>query len=159
MGKNIQTKRITFDDILLIWSTHLWPDRESAIEEVSAMTWPFEGSPDPIDMRIFDYKPTFWGAYIDNKLVGVNSGHRTTTNHYRSRGIWVDPTYRARGIAQMLFAMTEHQAILERCEIIWSIPRKTALSSYTKFGFETVGGYMETETADANIYVKKFLPF
>ena len=39
------------------------------------------------------------------------------------------------------------------CEMCWSIPRKTALSAYTKFGFNTVGGYIETETADANIYV------
>lgn len=153
------TTKISFDTILPIWQDKLWPNRESAIEPMSAMTWPFEGAPDPIDMSIFDYKPTFWGVYIDDKLVGVNSGHRTHHTQYRSRGIWVDPDYRGRGIAQQLFTLTEHQALVEGSLLLWSIPRKTALSSYTKFGFETVGGYIETETADANIYVKKFLPY
>ncbi|MDA8915589.1 GNAT family N-acetyltransferase [bacterium] len=153
------TRKISFDTILPIWKNELWSDRTSAIETHSAMTWPFEGAPDPIDMNIFDYKPTFWGVYIDDKLVGVNSGHRTNHTQYRSRGIWVDPDYRGRGIAQQLFTLTEHQALVEDCLLLWSIPRKTALSSYTKFGFETVGGYIETETADANIYVKKFLAY
>ena len=147
------TTKISFDTILPIWQDKLWPNRQSAIEPVSAMTWPFEGSPEPID------KPVFWGVYKDNKLVGVNSGHRTGNTQYRSRGIWVDPDYRGQGIAQQLFTLTEHQALVEGCLLVWSIPRKTALSSYTKFGFETVGGYIETETADANIYVKKFLPY
>ena len=151
------TKKISFDIILPIWQNKLWPNRTSAIEPMSAMTWPFEGSPDPIDMTIFEFEPTFYGLYIDGNLVGVNSGHRTSDTQYRSRGIWVDPDYRGRGIAQQLFALTEHQAKVEGCLLMWSIPRKTALSSYTKFGFETVGGYIETETADANIYVKKFL--
>mgnify|MGYP003643035778 FL=1 len=159
MPKNLLTKRVSFNEILPIWKYKLWPNRQSVIEEVSAMTWPFEGSPNPIDMNIFEYTPTFWGVYMDNRLVGVNSGHRTTNNQYRSRGIWVDQDYRKLGVAQQLFTMTEHQATLEGCDMIWSIPRKTALSSYTKFGFETVGGYIETETADANIYVKKFLPY
>jgi len=153
----MQTKRITFNDILPVWSAQLWPNRTSAIEEVSAMTWPFEGDPPLIDMGIFEYAPTFWGVYLDGKLIGVNSGHRTTPDQYRSRGIWVDSSHRSRGVAQVLFTMTEHQSMIEGCEMIWSIPRKTALSSYTKFGFETVGGYIETETSDANIYVKKFV--
>jgi hypothetical protein len=51
--------------------------------------------------------------------------------------------------------MTEDQAMSEGCEMIWSIPRKTALKAYTKFGFQTVGDYFGTETSDANIYVIK----
>jgi hypothetical protein len=54
----------------------------------------------------------------------------------------------------MLFLLTAHQAKIEGCELLWSIPRKTALPAYTKFGFETVGDYIITETSDANIYVK-----
>jgi GNAT superfamily N-acetyltransferase len=147
------TRRITFDEILPIWRYKLWPNRQSAIEPVSAMTWPFEGDPDPIDMSIFEYQPTFWGVYIDDELVGVNSGHRTSDTHYRSRGIWVSPEHRGKNIANTLFSLTAHQGVIEHCEMCWSIPRKTALSAYTKFGFNTVGGYIETETADANIYV------
>ena len=150
----MQISRIDFQTIEDIWQTELWPNRTSAIESHSAMTWPFEGKPESIDMNIFDYPATFLGAYIDNKLVGVNSGHKTTNEQYRSRGIWVDPEYRKRGVAQMLFLMTAHQAKIEGCEMLWSIPRKTALPAYTKYGFQTVGDYIVTETSEANIYVK-----
>lgn len=153
----MQVSRIDFNTIQSIWKNKLWPNRNSAIETHSAMTWPFEGDPESIDMSIFDYTATFWGAYLDNKLVGVNSGHRTTDEQYRSRGIWVDPDYRKRGVAQMLFLMTAHQAKVEGCEMFWSIPRKTALPAYTKFGFETVGDYIVTETSEANIYVRRSL--
>tara|TARA_Y100001972_G_C7619945_1_gene310876 strand:+ start:569 stop:1030 length:462 start_codon:yes stop_codon:yes gene_type:complete len=153
----MKATKISFEDILPIWENKLWPNRESAIEGISAMTWPYEGNPEPIDMNIFEYQPTFYGVFMDNKLIGVNSGHRTTDTQYRSRGIWVDPDYRKRGVAQLLFVLTEHQARIEKCEMMWSIPRKTALTAYTKFGFTTVGDFIVTETADANIYVKKVL--
>lgn len=148
------TKQITFDEILPIWKNKLWPNRQSAIEPMSAMTWPFEGNPQPYNMSIFEYEPNFWGVYDNDLLVGVNSGHRTTDLQYRSRGIWVDPEYRGQRIAETLFSMLQNQAMIEGCEMLWSIPRKTALPAYTKFGFETVGDYIITETSDANIYVK-----
>ncbi len=150
-------KRIQFDTIKMIWAEKLWPNRASPIEPMSAMTWPFEGDPDPIDMNIFNYDPTFWAVFDGNRIVGVNSGHRTTDTQYRSRGIWVSPEYRGQGVAGLLFHSLEDQARLECCEMLWSIPRKTALSAYTKFGFETVGGFIQTETADANIYAVKRL--
>ena len=153
----MKIERLTFEQITSVWQNHLWPDRESPIESHSAMTWPFEGNPEQYDMNVFNYPATFWGVYIDNKLVGVNSGHKTTDTQYRSRGIWVDPEYRKQGVAQNLFNMTEHRAILEKCNMIWSLPRKTALAAYTKFGFETVGDFIKTETSDANIYVKKII--
>jgi GNAT superfamily N-acetyltransferase len=150
----MRLERLDFNTIKTIWENNLWPNRTSAIETHSVMTWPYEGNPEQYDMDIFNYPATFWGAYLDNKLVGVNSGHKTTDEQYRSRGIWVDPEYRIRGVAQMLFLMTAHQAKVEGCEMLWSIPRKIALPAYTKFGFETVGDYIVTETSEANIYVK-----
>ena len=150
----MRIERLDFKTIEDVWKTKLWTNRTSPIETHSAMTWPFEGNPEPIDMNIFNYPATFLGAFIDNKLIGVNSGHRTTNEQYRSRGIWVDPDYRKKGVAQMLFLMTAHQAKVEGCEMLWSIPRKTALPAYTKYGFQTVGDYIVTETSEANIYVK-----
>lgn len=149
--------KTSFETILPVWAEKLWPGRTSAIEPISAMTWPYEGCPDPIDMDIFNYEPTFWAVYDGDRIVGVNSGHRTTDWQYRSRGIWVDPEYRGKGIANLLFTCLENQARVEGCEMIWSIPRKTALTAYTKFGFETVGDFIETETADENIYAVKRL--
>ena len=137
----MDARSISFEQISSIWQKELWPNRKSPIETHSAMTWPFDGNPIEIDMDIFNYKPTFFGVFNDQSLVGVNSGHRTKDNVYRSRGIWVDPKYRKKGIAQMLFLMTESQALREDCNLIWSIPRKSALKSYTSFGFETVGDF------------------
>ncbi|MCP4832515.1 MAG: GNAT family N-acetyltransferase [Gammaproteobacteria bacterium] len=156
-NKCLLFKRIEFSEILPVWQCLLWPDRESVIETHSAMAWPCSDNPDEIDMKIFEYQPTFWGAYRENKLVGVNSGHRTTLSQYRSRGIWVDPDHRRQGIAQTLFALTEHQAVLEKCEMMWSMPRISALGVYQTHGFICQGNVFETETSPENIYVKKDL--
>ena len=148
--------RLSFEQISSIWQKQLWPNRQSPIETHSAMTWPFEGEPQQYDMKVFEYPATFLGIIIDNKIVGVNSGHKTTSNHYRSRGIWVDESYRRKGISQALFNATKDQAQKEGCTMLWSIPRKIALPAYTKFGFDTVGDFLKTETSESNIYVKLF---
>jgi hypothetical protein len=56
-----------------------------------------------------------------------------------------------------LFALLTHQAQIEGCDKVWSIPRKSALQAYTNAGFQTVGDFIETETSEANIYAYKFL--
>lgn len=153
----VSVKTIGWQQILPVWQHKLWHHRQSAIEPQSAMTWPFQGDPEPINMSIFEFEPVFWGVFMDSKLVGVNSGHRTSDTQYRSRGIWVDPDYRTQGIAQQLFEHTQQQAISENCEMLWSIPRRTALRAYEKFGFQTHGVWHHTETSDANIYVNKII--
>lgn len=153
----LEQRLIDFSEIQAIWSTKLWPDRTSPIETHSAMTWPFSGPVPAHSMRVFDYTPYFIGVYDGDKLVGVNSGHRTDDKTFRSRGLWVDPAYRKQGIAQLLFDTTEHLALMEACTLIWSVPRKTALSAYERFGFKTQGDFFGTETSEANIYVFKNL--
>jgi GNAT superfamily N-acetyltransferase len=153
----MNARKISFDQILPIWQKELWPNRQSAIETHSAMTWPYSWPEKEIDMEIFNYDATFFGVFSKQKLIGVNSGHKSSEVEYRSRGIWVDPAFRKTGVAQLLFNMTAEQALNEECEMIWSIPRKTALKAYTKFGFMTVGDFFNTETSDANIYVLKRL--
>ncbi len=150
-------KKIQFSEILPVWKNNLWPQRESLIETHSAMTWPFQGDPEPIDMKIFEFNPVFWGAYLDNKLVGVNSGHKTSHTQYRSRGIWVDINHRRQGIAQTLFTLTQHQAQIEKCDMMWSMPRISALGVYLTHGFICQGNTFGTETSPENIYVKKDL--
>ena len=155
MSEKLITK-ISFKEISQIWQTKLWPDRVSPIETHSAMTWPFDGNPIEYDMDIFNYTPSFYGVHIKGELVGVNSGHRTKEDVYRSRGIWVNPTYRRDGLAQLLYCITETQASREGCNMIWSIPRKSAIGAYTSAGFETVGNYFdEGMEFGPNIYVKK----
>lgn len=148
---------INFDTIEKVWREKLWLGRSSAIETHSAMTWPYDKNPLEYNMDIFNYLASFFAVWDDENLIGVNSGHRTTDTLYRSRGLWVDPDYRKQGIAQLLFSSTETAAKLEGCTSVWSIPRKTALSAYQCFGFETVGSFFGTETSGANIYVIKLI--
>ncbi len=150
-------EHIYWSQIQPVWRYKLWPDRDSPIETHSTMTWPFDNDQDSYDMMVFDYPSFFIGAFADNNLIGVNSCHRSKQNHFRSRGLWVDPDHRKNGIAQMLFAETERLAKDEGCSMIWSMPRKTALPAYQRFGFNTVGGFFGTETAESNIYVIKQL--
>lgn len=119
------------------------------------MTWPFDNKQDAFDMSVFSHPAFFLGVFADSELVGVNSCHLSSQSHFRSRGLWVDPAHRGQGLAQMLFSATEELAKTNNADMIWSMPRQTALKSYQHFGFQTVGDFFGTETADANIYVIK----
>lgn len=128
----MELRRITFDRILPVWENKLWPNRESEIREMSSMV--YKGG---TDMSIYEkYTPTFWGVFDGDRVIGVNSGFRTSDDMYRSRGIWVDPEYRRRGVSRMLFRALNAQAIQEHCSYIWSIPRRSALGSYQRAGFQ-----------------------
>lgn len=132
-------EKSTFDTIIIYWKNNLWPDRKSKIKPMSSMI--YLGG---FDMSIYKkYVPTFFIATVDNKIVGVNSGHRTSKFSYRSRGIWVDPNYRNRGISQKLFSAIKDTAIKENCNNIWSVPRKKALSVYEKFGFNRTSDFFD----------------
>lgn len=136
-------QQITFQEILPIWHDKLWPNRVSKIETHSAMTWPYTHINQPYDAAVFLYPATFFGIYDQNKLIAVNSGHLTTQQEYRSRGLWVDPEYRGMGLAQMILISAIEQAKQEGAEMIWSIPRLTALPSYERVGFKTVGDIID----------------
>ena len=152
----IQFSRCEFSDVFGTWRNLLWPDRESAIESHSVMTWPGSDQPE-YDMSVFEYDATFWCARSGSDIIAVNSGHRTSQTDYRTRGIWVDPKHRLCDISQTLFALVTAQAVSEHCDRLWSLPRQSAIRAYTKAGFVTVGDYIQTETSDANIYAEKLL--
>lgn len=150
----MELKQITFDQILPVWETKLWPERESEIKEMSSMQ--YKGG---IDMTIYEkYKPTFWGVFDGSQIVGVNSGFKTSDDMYRSRGIWVDPNYRRKGISRMLFKGLFEQAEKEDCNYVWSIPRKSALRAYQDAGFSQSSGFFdEGMEFGPNCYVLKTL--
>ena len=145
-------KRITFKEILPIWTKELWPHRQSPIETHSAMVWPFSNNKDCHNSSIFNYDAHYWGAYNNGGLIGVNSGHLTNNTEYRSRGLWVCNTMRGEGIAQQLLQMTKHSAVMAGAEMVWTMPRKTALIAYERFGFVPIGNFFSTETSESNIY-------
>jgi GNAT superfamily N-acetyltransferase len=139
----MQTQQITFEQILPIWRDKLWPNRVSAIETHSAMTWPSSHPKQPYDMNVFNYPVYFFGIYDQDKLIAVNSGHLTTDTEFRSRGLWVDPLYRGQKLAQRILTSTINQAVASGADMIWSIPRLTALRAYERVGFKTVGDVVD----------------
>ena len=140
---------ISFDEILHIWTERLWPTRTSSIETHSAMM--FGEYPYKYDASYFNNEPSFFGLYVDDILVGVNSGHKTGDS-YRSRGLYVFPEYRGNSFGKQLLEHTARQAVVEESTFCWSLPRHTSFSTYASAKFVQVGDWFETETSEKNAY-------
>jgi GNAT superfamily N-acetyltransferase len=142
---------ITFQEILNVWSNHLWPNRTSLIESNSAMI--FLGG---YSLKNMKSKSTFFGYFYNNILVGVNSGHMCDDNGYRSRGLYVYADYRNQGIGSQLLYKTIEQAKCENASYVWSYPKKSSWSTYETVGFELASDW-ETSELDINAYcIKRF---
>ena len=151
-------KEISFDDIFTVWTESLWPGRKSKIEPMSSLIWSADTGLTK-DSSIFDkYEPTFFGVVIEDFLVGVNSGFRTDKHAYRSRGLWVDLDHRGLGLGQVLLNNAISLAKKEDCELIWSMPRKSALRTYKSVGFQRHGPWLDkTVEFGPNIVSYKYL--
>ena len=151
----ITVYRVNFEDIIEVWSKKLWPNRASPIKPMSSMI--YQGG---YDLDIYKkYNPSFF-AVLDkeNNVIGVNSGHRTSSLYYRTRGLWIDPTERLKGLTYKLFDELEKQAKLEDCKFIWSIPRMAALSAYKRNGFRQTSNFFDEGVEfGPNCYVIKDL--
>ena len=146
---------IQFEDILPIWENELWLNRKSKIEPVSCML--LNGG-----YAAINYEPTFWGLYDNTELIAVNSGHRTSFTNYRSRGLWVHPNHRRKGLTKILFEELFIQAKKETLPIagmlVWSCPRKSALKAYEASGFVRISDWFdEGMEFGPNCYVEKTL--
>lgn len=134
---------ITFDEIFKVWATKLWPNRNSAIETHSAMLLSKS-----FDINNFNYPATYFAYVIDDMIVGCNSGHGCTDNSYRSRGLYVDESYRKQGIGSKLLQATINQAKLENYKMIWSYPRKTSWNTYQNVGFALLRDWEMSEVGE-----------
>jgi GNAT superfamily N-acetyltransferase len=140
-------KKLTFEEVLPIWSNHLWPGRQSSIDPNSAMC--FLGGYDLVNMNT---EPTFFTCIVDGEIAGVNSGHMCKEHQYRSRGLYVFDKFRGRGLGTLLLSATIEQAKIEQCDICWSYPRKSSWKSYLHAGFELASDWEKSETSDVNAY-------
>lgn len=139
---------IPFEEIYSIWNTQLWPTRESTIETHSAMN--FLGG---YDIKNMISNPTFFAYKLDNKIVGVNSGHLCHDNSYRSRGLFVFPEYRKQGIGKMLLLATINKGRDECADYVWSYPKQSSWKTYESAGFNLASSW-ETSELDINAYCK-----
>jgi GNAT superfamily N-acetyltransferase len=143
-------KKISWEEILPIWQTKLWPKsvRQSPIEPNSAMCFfkQWQTNDDGVrelneyyDLENMKFTPTFWGCFDGDKLIGVNSGHMCINKEYRSRGLWVDPEYRGVLLGTKLLMKTISQGYHEGAVLCWSYPRLESWHTYQKAGFQQKG--------------------
>ena len=158
----ITVKKITWDQVLPVWEEHL---PNMSLETNSAMclflnygTALSKSWEEPVyDLQNMEFTPTFWGAFYNDKLVGVNSGHMCIDKLYRSRGLFVFPEYRGFGIGQKLLMKTIAQAIHEKAIVCWSYPKNTAERSYHMQNFLSQGHSFNFQYEGDNIRAVRVL--
>jgi GNAT superfamily N-acetyltransferase len=141
--------KLDFVDIYDIWARDLWPQRQSKIEQTSAMC--YLGG---YDLANMSYNPSFFGYMCEGEIAGVNSGHKCADNGYRSRGLYVYPKFRKQGIGTQLLLSTIQQAITENCDFVWSYPKKESFKTYESAGFTLASDWEISELGD-NAYCYK----
>jgi GNAT superfamily N-acetyltransferase len=142
---------ITFEEILPVWREHLWNGRLSDIKPMSSMTLDRQ-----YDMSIYEKYVPYFCAVVDGKeILGVNSCHQTGNTEFRSRGIYIFPEHRGKGVSKKLFNFVKEKALENNCSTIWSLPRLTALTAYKAAGFEECSEVInEGVEFGPNVYVK-----
>ena len=143
-----ELRLIDFDTIFKIWRNELWPKRVSAIESHSAMIY----KSDKYDTRNFQLPSWYCGMFIDNELIGVNSGHMCADGMGRSRGLWVKEEHRRKGYATEILGETVRQAWLHNATAIWSYPRRFSWMIYERNGFVRTSDWHPCETSPENAY-------
>ena len=127
---DVVIKEIDWDQIYEVWTKNLWPNRLDPIEPTSALD--ILGN---INMDFMDNVPVFLGAFYGSILIGVNSLHLAGTASFRSRGLYVFPEYRGRGVSTKLLKATCDYAKSQGALTVWSIPRETSFKAYQSVGF------------------------
>ena len=119
-------KQISFDQICELWEM-LHPKRK----HVKYSTMGYLGGEDNIANRDVFY----FGYFIDDKLVGVNSCHDSAFETIRSRGLFVLPEYRNNKIGLKLLKHTLEFS-KNHVDFVWSFPKVDALRVYERAGFK-----------------------
>ena len=130
MTLDTQIVEIDFSTIKPIWQNHLWDSRYQ-FEEVSCMLL---GGGYNAEIRNL-YKPKFLSIQAEGKIAAVLSGHATSNEHYRTRGLYVFPDYRRLKLPTLLIQYFIDEARSQGYKLIWSVPRVSALELYTNLGF------------------------
>lgn len=144
-------QEITYHEVLPIWQMQLWPGRESPIEPVSAID-EFGN----IDPELMHTKPNFLGCYNSSGgLVGVVSGFPTSTQAFRSRGLWVEETHRKLGIGAALIKHIQTTALGLGYQYLWTMARHSSLAFYQKVDFVPTRELHQYEFGPHFICIKK----
>lgn len=146
----MEINKISYTEIKELWKK-LWWDDFYPKSGVILLDW------EKRDLSIHEnnnIEVSFFGAFKDGKIVGVNSGFCPYEFQYRSRGLYVSPEYRRQGIAIKLLDATQEQGRKEGKFLLWSVPRKEALPTYLKFGFLRISNFFNGKWGE-NCFVMK----
>jgi GNAT superfamily N-acetyltransferase len=145
-------RKITFEEVLSFWKQLWCPKNDIQKRSGTLLLFGFDKNIITDD----NIEVTYFGVSINNKIVGVNSGFSPRPFEYRSRGLYVLPKYRKQGISQKLLRATEDEGKKKGYIILWSMPRKSALSAYLKFGFKILSEFYDGEFGK-NCFVMKVI--
>ena len=109
------------------------------------------------NLNNMSFAPTFFAYILNNKIVGVNSGHKCMDNSYRSRGLWVFPEYRGQRVGRKLLLATIEQGIYENVDCVWSYPKFSSWNTYRAAGFTLASKWHQSEL-DLNAYCTTTVP-
>lgn len=144
-----QIKTIDQHQAATLWD-QLWPERIGQQKWMSSMT-----ASGDYDLAIYSqFTPMFWGLFRDAQLVGVLSGHGTSAEDYRIRGLYLSSEVRGQQRSHLLFSAAASYAKSKGHKRIWSYPKHQALKAYEGFGFKKIIGLNETKT---HSYVEFFI--
>jgi len=116
-------------NIQKLWK-ELWPNRKD-IQPMSSLA--INGS---IDMNIYTkYSPTFWLLQTKKEDLGCVSGHPTSEESFRLRGLYVRPEYRGNSFSHKLLSEALSFARRAGYKLAWTLPRVSVLGVYESVGF------------------------
>lgn len=127
----ITYRHSTFEEVSPVWKEKLWGEAYK-FEPTSAMC--FRGGYDAEINR--KYPPMFLVAEDGGRIVGVLSGHLTSSEHFRARGLFVDPDYRHQSIATTLILMMADEGRRRNARLLWAAPRASSWPIFEGLGFK-----------------------
>lgn len=140
-------REATYTEVFPLWKK-LWNKHEFG----STSSMLFLGGYDPDIPK--KYTPYFVAATEGERLIGVLSAHRTSEEHSRMRGLYVDPEYRQQGVALKLIELCIDHARRDGAVLIWAAPRPTSLDIFINLGFTQNTGFVSEGFAyGPNCYV------
>lgn len=96
-----------------------------------------------------------FGAFMDNKLVGVVSLFQNG-NDFQFRKFAVDESVQGMGIGKTMLQHLVDFAINENAKRLWCNARVSAIGFYLKYGFENTGQFFTKNGFDYEIMERKF---
>lgn len=121
-----------FEDVSLIWSLYLWPNRETEILPYNIFFR--DGS----KASNFIGNSFFFEAISGDEIVGVISFHKCPEGYIRLRGLCVLPDFRNLGVGKALVKYAISKALSVGPNLVWTAPRLSAWPFYEKLNFERI---------------------